>query len=128
MLSFTPFKSKSFISISSLVVSTKQKRYISVLQTTRKDVYYRVQHKIHREERENRKILSAVTYNDCKQWYKNGERHRDDRDENGRVLPAYIESNRIQAWWKNNKLHRDERDEKGRLLPTVIYNDGTQGW
>jgi len=54
--------------------------------------------------------------------------HRDDRDENGRVLPVYIFNNGSQFWYRNGKKHRDDLDENGKILPAIIWCDGGQEW
>lgn len=61
-------------------------------------------------------------------WYKNGEKHRDDKIEhfvekslfhNGAphvqslTLPAVIEGNLRKEWWLNGSLHRDDKNEAG---------------
>jgi len=52
--------------------------------------------------------LPAYIYDDGSQeWYKNGKRHRDDLDENGRVLPAIVRSSGRKEWWKNGKKLKD---------------------
>jgi len=61
-------------------------------------------------------------------WYKNGELHRDDVDENGRVLPAYVESDGHREWFKNGKRHRDDLDENGKVLPAIVFSNGTKEW
>ena len=128
MLRFLPFKSKSFINVSSIHASTKYKRYISVLQTIKINDHYMIHHKCHVEERENRRILPAIISNGNKSWFKNGAGHRDDLDENGRVLPATIWSDGSQFWYKNGFYHRNERDENGRVLPAIIWSDGSKCW
>jgi len=102
MLRFFPFKSKQF---TALLVSTKYKRYISLLQTVQKDNCYKIHHKIHREEKELNRILPAIIFWYGKYWYKNGKIHRDEKDENGRVLPAIIYNYGTQSCYKNGKLY-----------------------
>jgi len=84
----------------------------------------------HRDDRdENGRVLPArIKSNGTQFWFKNGERHRDDLDDNGRVLPTVIWGDGSRFWYKNDKLHRDDRDENGRVLPAVIYSDGTKEW
>ena len=89
MLSFIPFKSKEFIFLISLYsVKCKSKRYLSQLQTkvfTKKD-----------------------NYTEYSKYTLNEKIHREDRDENGRVLPAITwsdGSDGTQEWVKNNKCH-----------------------
>jgi len=88
MLRFFPFKSKQF---TALLVSTKYKRYISLLQTVQKDNCYKIHHKIHREEKELNRILPAIIFCYGKYWYKNGKIHRDEKDETVEFYqPLYI--------------------------------------
>jgi len=86
--------------------------------------------KTHRDELdENGRVLPAIIIsNGTQYWYKNGQPHRDDLDENGRVLPAYINSNGDLYWYRNGKQHRDDLDENGRVLPAYINSDGEQEW
>jgi len=138
MLTFITFKSKEFISLISLCPEkSKSKRCLSQLQTkvNRNNHYseYSIHERTHREEKELNRILPAVVDSNGNQdWYKNGKCHRDDLDENGRVLPAIIwrngESNGSQFWYKNGKYHRDDRDENGRVLPAIVESNGSQYW
>jgi len=73
-------------------------------------------------------LPAVVCSNGSLDWYKNGDLHRDDIDENGEVLPARIRRNGDKEWYKNGKRHRDDLDEKGRVLPTYIGKDGSLFW
>jgi len=77
MLTFIPFKSKQFIFLISLYC--KSKRYLSQLQTIVEKDKYLTKYIIH------------------------GKYHRDERDENGRVLPVSIWSDGSQLWYINGK-------------------------
>jgi len=97
MLTFIPFKSKQFISVISLCSErSKTKRYHSQLQT-----------KVNRN-------------NHYSEYTIHGKRHRDDLDENGKILSASIWSDGTQFWYKNGNCHRDDKDENGRVLPNCI--------
>ena len=61
-------------------------------------------------------------------WYKDGKRHREDKDANGNVLPAEIWTDGTKYWYKDNKRHREDKDANGNVLPAVIYADGRQEW
>jgi hypothetical protein len=83
--------------------------------------------------------------------YKNGVSHRDERDENGALLPAEYNSEHTHMEWKQNgeyvrendlptlidygdqywytkqgKLFRDTVDANGNLLPAVIRSSGME--
>ena len=80
MLQFTLYKSKQFIFLISLYSEqSKTKRYVSNLQTV---------------VRKNTIIIEYVLYNKL---------HRDDRDENGRILPAVIWGNGRKEWYQDGK-------------------------
>jgi len=86
---------------------------------------------VHREEKELNRVLPAIILNEQIQiqiWRKNGLIHRDERDENGRVLPAVIGSDGRKEWWMRGKRHRDDLDENGKILPAYIYSNGDQYW
>jgi hypothetical protein len=73
------------------------------------------------------------TYEDLSKYSKNttvyeSVHHRDERDENVRVLPAEIlfDENGVithQVWCKDGQPYRVDLDENGELLPTVIYTN-----
>jgi len=104
MLSFTRFKSKEFTFLISLYSDKiKNRRHLSQLQT------------------------KVITFINCVKYTIHERRHREERDENGRVLPAYIKNDGEKCWCKNNKMHRDERNEH-RILPAYIRYDGNREW
>jgi len=39
-------------------------------------------------------------------------------------LPATIQSDGTLYWYKNGLLHRDDLDENGRILPAAIDREG----
>ena len=137
MLQFLPFKSKSFISVYSLVNEKRRvQRNASILQTIKENkryseykyIIWTVYNKSHREEKEDGLTLPAVIYTEgTQQWFRNGQCHRDDLDENGKTLPAIISSSR-KCWFKNGQYHRSDRDEDNRLLPAYIGRCGIQYW
>ena len=55
-----------------------------------------------------------VNDNGSKQWYLNGERHREDG-------PAIEWANGHKSWWVNDKLHREDG-------PAVEYANGDKSW
>jgi len=78
-----------------------------------------------------------------REWYNNGERHRDDRDENGYLLPAIIGEWKFYSreFYKNDKLHRDDVIKDGiygeyddvkktfnNLLPACINSYNVEWW
>jgi len=60
------------------------------------------------------------------EWWKNGKEHRNEKGEDGYLLPA-VESGGNKAWWKKGKIHRYETDQYGYYLPAYIY-DGRHEW
>ena len=77
--------------------------------------------KLHRTDLENGLHLPALTNKSKSIWAKNGVRHRDDIDKNGKTLPAYIDNDtHREEWWKNGQLHNDNVDGFGDLLPAII--------
>jgi len=50
----------------------------------------------------------------AKQWYLNGERHREDG-------PACEYNDGTKQWYLNGKRHREDG-------PAIEYNDGTKQW
>lgn len=86
--------------------------------------------KKHREEKdENGLVLPTIIYeNGSRYWYRNGELHRDEKDENGLVLPAIIYTNGDRKWYNNGKCHRECKDENGLTLPAYMGIDGTRWW
>jgi hypothetical protein len=57
---------------------------------------------------------------DDNSWYRDGLLHRDEKDENGMMLPAVICRSHI-AWYRDGKLHREEIDPKfNEYLPAKI--------
>jgi len=57
----------------------------------------------------------AIEYtNGDKAWYKNGQRHREDG-------PAVECTNGYKAWYKNDKLHREDG-------PAIEYTNGAKSW
>jgi len=92
--------------------------------------YHSMNGKLHREEKdENGLILPAVIYADgTRWWYRNGKLHREEKDKNGLVLPAVIYANGTQRWYRDGNRHRECKDENGLVLPAIIRTDGTQWW
>jgi hypothetical protein len=45
-----------------------------------------------------------------------------------RHLPSLIHPNGTRQWMRENQLHRDDRDENGKLLPATIRADGSCDW
>ena len=73
--------------------------------------------------------VQEIFSNDVREYHAmNGKLHREEKDENGLVLPAIIYANGSQRWWKNGKLHRECKDENGLVLPAMIYANGSQRW
>jgi hypothetical protein len=57
----------------------------------------------------------AIVFVDgSKEWWKNGQRHREDG-------PAVIRSDGIREWWRDGKLHREDG-------PAVVTTNGRQEW
>jgi hypothetical protein len=73
--------------------------------------------------------LPALVFNDGRMyWFVDGKKHRDDKDANGKALPAEIGRLAARAWRKNSEYFRDDVDEFGNLLPTEIYTCGSKFW
>ena len=64
----------------------------------------------------NTKPPCQVSPNGSKQWYLNGELHRDND------LPAVEYADGTKEWWFNGEVHR----ENG--LPAIEYVDGRKEW
>jgi len=73
----------------------------------------------------HRDYLPAVHDSQISIWYQNGFIHRDERDKDGNLLPAFIVKGVASQWYQDGRLHRDEKNSEGRLLPAIIYQDGS---
>jgi len=114
--------------------------------------------KLHRIDKYNGLTLPAIIYETgTQEWYRNGYRCRNDKDEFGYSLPNYIGNsqakewlnqnsqpsrvekdingftlpaiicNNAKEWWKNGKKHRDDKID-GITLPAVMYDNGNKEW
>ncbi len=71
--------------------------------------------------------LNKIRNNDIKyyseEWYVDDVLHREEKDENGKTLPAIIIQSKnmtIKKWMKNGEMKRDDIDEKtSECLPTI---------
>lgn len=86
--------------------------------------------KLHRDDRDAEgRTLPALIHVNYQEWYIDGERHREDRDAEGKLLPARIyNKSNEQTWYWRGKIHRDERDADGQTLPADIDQFGRKRW
>lgn len=66
-----------------------------------------------------RNIAEILRTGSLKEWWFNGERSVLGN------LPNVLYGDNTQIWKKGKNFHREDRDENGKLLPAVIYPDGT---
>jgi len=99
MIKFLSFKSKAFISLYSLdSFKRTAQRKISILQQY------------------------IIVSNNAKFYYISNSLHREEKNRNNLVLPAYtnlLVSKTI--YYKNNKQHREDKDKNGYSLPAIEY-------
>jgi len=132
---FLPFKSKQFISLLSLICNhRKQQRYVSVLQTEIKQTNNGVGYEIrnlgcHREEKDvNGYLLPAFISPDFLTWGKNGKIHRIEKDLiTKETLPAIEYTDGVNAWFIKGKVFRIDKDDKGYSLHTM-FRDSNKYW
>ncbi len=67
---------------------------------------------------------SAIYQNGDKYWERNGNIHRDTRDEHGNLLPAIIYGNGARWWCNNGIQHRNCKDKNGKVRPVYIGPNG----
>lgn len=71
-------------------------------------------------------FMYIVENNEMMVWKdEEGEYHREDKDKNGRTLPAMISlDGKLKFWYKHGLEHREDKDENGRQLPAIEDTDG----
>ena len=80
------------------------------------------------KDKEGRVLPAHINATMGQSWWIDGRQHRECKDDQCLTFPAYIGSDGDKRWYLNGALHRREIDEAGRYLPAWIYTDGSYSW